>query len=303
MTSNGCGEVSVDSVESTLFREKLCEEKPKVDAAIKSYCSWLLAQKQSSTTQQHQKQEAQQLDDDEEDAVATPMRTQHAWEMKVVLGLARKLSKSINAYVFDIRMDESMERSIVARVWNEIAAMSSNNTNSNKPSAASGVRITKMLGQTALLFAWKDLDRSDLLLPAAENEQQEQQEYESARLFLETFERFLFAKKNTAGEASAAASATDGSDLDDFPSSSSSTFNDAQLIWSPDGGKQELSRRATQRQKMALERLQQEEESQRLLLLQLQQQQHAMIGSGSDATAASTTPTITIIEEGDEKES
>jgi hypothetical protein len=280
--------MSSESVEATLFREKLYEEEPKMDAALKSYCSWLLAQQHGT---QYQKHEVHHLSEDD----AVQVQTSHTWEMTEVLGLARKLSKSINSYVFDIRLDESTERSIVAQVWNELAAMSTNNNNnssSSKPSAA-GVRITKMLGQTALMFAWKDLDRSDLL-PLINNnkahaaqvdEQQDegqQEQHEAARLFLETFERFLFANATVEATASTAGGAD--------------TFNDAQLIWSPDGGKAELSRRASQRQKEALERRQQEEESQRGLgLLQLQQ---AMSGR-----EAASTPTIAIIEEGEGKES
>jgi hypothetical protein len=313
MTSKACdGITGQNGVEATLFREKLWTEEPKMDAAIKAYCSWLLAQHHGARTQQYPTLDHE--DDDHSGRIApTTTSHQHAWEMKEVLGLARKLSKSINAYVFDIRIDESMERSVVAQVWNEVAAMSNNNNNNNsdttaKPRLSSsassgGVRITKMLGQTALIFAWKDLDRSDLLLPAAvaANEQQQEQ-HEAARLFLETFERFMFANIASTGEAASTGGAAVAADS----GLSTALFNDAQLIWSPDGGKQELSRRATQRQKVALERLQQEEdETQRLLLLPLQQQEQAISGSrsaGIIATAAST-PTITIIEEeGDEKE-
>jgi hypothetical protein len=70
------------------FRDQLTAEEPKIDAALKSYCSWMLAQQRLFPRE--------------------------------ALQFTRTLSKTINSHVCAIR-PESHQQSLTAQVWNNHA--------------------------------------------------------------------------------------------------------------------------------------------------------------------------------------
>jgi hypothetical protein len=127
---------------STVIRESLLNEEPKMDAAIKSFASYLLAGSAASSQK-----------------IIT-------WDLNEVLVLSRKLSQQINQHVLTVAMNLSVSRlklktessqsssesedphqlglEVTAQVWNELVGMK------QKP--------TKSLGRTALMAAWDDLE-------------------------------------------------------------------------------------------------------------------------------------------------
>ena len=120
------------------FRDQLLDEEPKIDAALKSFCSWLV----SSATVRHLL-----TADDGEPAIV--------WTLSNALPYTRHLSKAINAHIVPIQYDDkrvapmatpqTLMKETAARVWNDMAAQP-------------GTRLTKVLGRTALRYVWHDLD-------------------------------------------------------------------------------------------------------------------------------------------------
>jgi hypothetical protein len=112
--------------DATLFAALLVDEQPSIDAALKSYASFIAAQ---------QPPLANQADDDK--AVT--------WTLSEVLAMTRRLSQTINQHAFAIQRVETERYSVTAKVWNNVAAVPE-----QKP--------TKLLGRTSLRMAWPDLD-------------------------------------------------------------------------------------------------------------------------------------------------
>uniref|UniRef100_A0A7S3P217 Uncharacterized protein n=1 Tax=Amphora coffeiformis TaxID=265554 RepID=A0A7S3P217_9STRA len=134
------------------FRDQLLAEEPRLDAALKSFCSWLVA---SASTASPLDTHHHHNNDENEHTDSTELP---AWTLAAALICTRHLSKAINAHIVPIQYDSSTEpiatpeqlmREVTARVWNEVAAQP-------------GTKITKVLGRTALQYVWKDLDLTAL---------------------------------------------------------------------------------------------------------------------------------------------
>ena len=139
MTSTTTSTTKANTNPAASFRDQLLAEEPKLDAALKSFCSWIVASASTATS----------LDNNYYD--------QPAWTLAAALTCTRQLSKAINAHIVPIQYDgkatpvttpEQLMKELAARVWNEIAGQ--------------GTRITKALGRTALQHVWKDLDLTEL---------------------------------------------------------------------------------------------------------------------------------------------
>jgi len=74
------------------FRSQLVAESPKMDVALKSFCSWMAATYSNEYT------------------------------LTDVLKYTRLLSKKINQHVFAIQANQSPQKDIVAQVWNQVVA-------------------------------------------------------------------------------------------------------------------------------------------------------------------------------------
>jgi|UPI000581B4F1 hypothetical protein len=137
-------------------------EYPKVNEALKSFTSWIMAKQQvQETTVGHGHQ--------------TLAPTQ-------ILALTRILSKAINQHVYPIQGDLSGQcdsAATLARVWNEIQ------TRREKP--------TKWLGRTSLQMAWKDLDLKQAYVKSFQTEE----EHEFVQYFLGEFERLLYVESSS----------------------------------------------------------------------------------------------------------
>lgn len=134
------------------FRDQLLAEEPKLDAALKSFCSWIVASSSTaSATDQSAATAATQQPQQGHEAVV--------WTLQEALPCTRLLSKAINAHIVPIHYDsnttpiattpEQLMQEVAAQVWNEVAAQH-------------GTKITKVLGRTSLQRVWKDLDLTAL---------------------------------------------------------------------------------------------------------------------------------------------
>ena len=164
------------------FRNTLVSELPRIDAALKSYCSWYAVAGGVSAA-------------DDDNGVGNNITINEA------LTLTRRLSLSINRHVFPVgemtRNSSSSQHEylVCSKVWNEII------TAKQKP--------TKWLGKTALRLAWKDLEFTESLSLAKtknengngnsshdDNGNDEINKNETFAEFVKHFENLLFAEDN-----------------------------------------------------------------------------------------------------------
>ena len=221
------------SEEKSKLREFLWNERPTIDAALKSFASWMMAHTATKNmTTNH--------DDDD------------VWTTVDIMKAARWLSLSINQHVVSVALlpkrklkqpptttrtsadsTDEITRAVVAQVWNEVVGQKN--------------KVTKTLGRTSLRVVWSDMDLQESLVATTNVKAQESWKETKGPVFLEYFERFLFADTTQHGSPARAAAQQehDGSDF---------ILADAHLIWDSDGGKGELARRATQRQEQAAQR-------------------------------------------------
>lgn len=163
-------------------------------------------------------------------ARTTSTRQFSDWTSHDILSTTRWLSLSINRHIAAISSRDEQEKMIVTQVWNEVVGQQQ--------------KVTKTLGRTSLRNVWKDLDvHSEKAKDDVTNEKR--------KLYLELFERFLFAPSS--GEAAISNNRDSIEDDDD-------SLLDARLIWDPDRGAAEFARRATRRQENAASRIKEEEE-------------------------------------------
>jgi hypothetical protein len=140
----------------TSFRDQLLAEEPKIDQALKRFCSWLVS---ASNVAHLLSDEGGGNDDTNDGNDNEPV----VWTLVEALKYTRSLSKAINGHIAPITplsstttnchhddrdgvTPDSLMHDISIQVWNNVA--------SQQP----GVRLTKMLGRTALRHVWQDLD-------------------------------------------------------------------------------------------------------------------------------------------------
>jgi len=232
------------------FEQFLSTEEPKIDAALKSFASWTIANYGNNSN-------SIASSDNAGAAATTALFQQQQHARKEILRMVRILSQTINRHVFPAFPSSSSSSSsrliprrrplpqrkdwqyaVAARVWNGRMAIH------QKP--------TKSFGRTALMLAWNDLDWT---------EQWEQEEWllpEESDFFRKEFERLLF---STSSSSSNEDNSCDGGiDKDD---------DDARLVWQlPE---KELARRAEARKTQATRRLEQEEADREELTRQQQE--------------------------------
>lgn len=153
--------------DSDAYRRFLSDEKPTIDAALKSFASWMMANHKASTAVDTAKGSSK-------DAT------------KEILAMTRILSQTINRHVIAIvptRRPESkasMEDDILAQVWNEAIA------NKSKP--------TKVLGRSALKSVWKDLELATAFSEQGAGKADDDDSWkEAVQSYLAHFERLLYA--------------------------------------------------------------------------------------------------------------
>jgi hypothetical protein len=185
-------------------RQLLRDEEPKVDAALKSFATWLVAA---------QPQAAHATEDDDAALIT--------WTLPDALVYTRLLSKAINAYIVPISASSSGsalpwdDTELVAQVWNEIAAVP-------------GGKVTKAVGRTCLRHVWPDLQDAWQSNPQTKSRQ--------GLAFGTAFGQLLEADPDEADDNVLAA---------------------AYLVWATRQQQvDEFARRAAQRQKLAVQRVQ-----------------------------------------------
>ena len=145
-------ELLVQQKKQQLSRSQMLEEQPKVDSALKSFASLLVAT--ASTKLPQQQQQPPQPPNQPSDEAPY-------WNLMDCLHVTRQVSKHMNQHIVAIGQqrrcssmsggDDDPSPVVVAQqVWNELVAAQ------QKP--------TKMLGRTALQLIWDDLDLEKALL-------------------------------------------------------------------------------------------------------------------------------------------
>lgn len=124
--------------------QALAKDRPTIDAAIKSFMSWVAARSLTTTE---------------------PIPNVCHASSPEALAYARALLQAINSYTFAVTGKESEESAVVAQIWNGLVS------SDQKPS--------RFLGRQALLHAWKQGLRDNVVLPA--------EKYEQGSLFLQEF--------------------------------------------------------------------------------------------------------------------
>jgi hypothetical protein len=229
------------------FATFLMEEQPSIDAALKSYASWIAAT-QPAVTPLHATAAAAAAStsinygdnyDDGNDAYAYIPTT---WSLPEILHMTRHLSRQINQHTFAVQRVESVQYTETAKVWNNVVGQN-------------GVKPTRVLGRSALCVAWPDLD---LAWSSGDNDQtrcngntkdaiadaEDVLLRQKTSLFVRRFGELLLAE-------------------------SVGQHADARLIWDTDKGQKELQRRATERNQRAAANAKQQEAGQQAALQQV----------------------------------
>lgn len=249
----------------------LAQDRPTIDAAVKSFMSLICARSlttattttakilpppvsSSSSSDQEVQTQSQQL-------VVVPSNA----VQPLVLQLARAILQSVNAYTFPIhstvahvRAEHSttkpttmqkkppsyyVELSVVARLWNGLVE------SNQKPS--------RYLGGKALKHAWKDLNITENLVDIlqkntnVDNDRNRFDEMALCQQWLNEFEQHLNSCHPL--PKSTTTSSTNESSIDE-KTDDNGKDDDAALIWAPDGGKAELAQRRQRRQDSAKQR-------------------------------------------------
>lgn len=236
----------------------LMEEQPSVDAALKSYASWIAAT-QPAVTALHATAVAAAAasgsksinygdtydDDDMDDSYAFIPTT---WSLPEILNMTRHLSRQINQHTFAVKRVESVQYSETAKVWNNVVCQ------------AGGLKPTRVLGRSALRLAWPDLD---LTWSNGDNDQTRcsgntaQDKIADAEDVLLRQKTSLFVRRF--GELLL----------------SDPQHADARLIWDTDKGQKELQRRAVERNQRAAANAKQQEAREQAALKQNEDEQES----------------------------
>lgn len=156
-TSSISSSASSEVAQKKEKKELLLQEQPKMDAAVKSFCSYLVAKNDCN------------------------------WSLQDALTVSRKVSQHINQHVLSIRSSSSSRSSnsdddyeITAQVWNELAC-------------SKELRITKQLGRTALLSAWDDLELYKALMLSSNDDDNNEEWNDKVKSYLDLFYKLLTA--------------------------------------------------------------------------------------------------------------
>jgi hypothetical protein len=226
-----------DAAKFTTF---LMEEQPSIDAALKSYASWIAAT-QPAVTALHATAVAaaaaagstsinsDTYDDEMDDSYAFIPTT---WSLPEILSMTRHLSRQINQHSFAVKRNESVQYSETSKVWNNVVCQ------------AGGIKPTRVLGRSSLQLAWPDLD---LAWSSGDNDKtrcsgkmngdviadaQDVLLRQKTSLFVRRFGELLL---------------------------SDPQLTDARLIWDTDKGQAELQRRSVERNQRAAANAKQQE--------------------------------------------
>jgi hypothetical protein len=272
-------EFDFDAVDfdASKFTTHLMEEQPSIDAALKSYASWIAAT-QPAVTALHASAVAaaasdatastinsDNFDDDVDDEYAF---ISTAWSLPEILSMTRHLSREINQHTFAVKRVETRQYTETAKVWNNVVGQS-------------GVKPTRVLGRSALQQAWPDLD---LTWSTSDNDKTRCNGHatdamadandvllrQKTSLFVRRFGELLLSERQHV---------------------------DARLIWDTDKGQKELQRRATERNQRAAANAQQHEAAQQAAL------QQVVVDAGGGNQEASHDMDIQELPDDDEQES
>jgi hypothetical protein len=272
MYTNADNDADFDASNFSAF---LVEEQPSMDAALKSYASWIAATQPavsalpetsavaSATNMDTQNQNSfSSMDDDLYNLIPT------TWTLPEILSMTRLLSKQINQHTFAVQHSETPIYSETSKVWNNVVGQK------QKP--------TRVLGRTALRIAWHDLDleyattsttstSNDKTVPLTLAQQK-------TALFVQRFGELLLA----------------GQPGQTQKGQKQQHVADARLIWASDKGQEELQRRAAQRNQRAAVNVQE--------AASLQQSQAALHRAVVEVSGAGAHSTLTIEELPDDAE-
>jgi hypothetical protein len=255
------------------FVTHLMGEQPSIDAALKSYASWIAAT-QPAVTALHASAVAaasttsainhDNMNDDVDDEYAFIPTT---WSLPEILSMTRHLSREINQHTFAVQRVETRQYSETAKVWNNVVGQN-------------GVKPTRVLGRSALQQAWPDLD---LTWSTSDNDKtrcngnadtiadaNDVLLRQKTSLFVRRFGELLLSERKHV---------------------------DARLIWDTDKGQKELQRRATERNQRAAANAKQQEAAQLAAL------QQVVVEAGGANQEASHSMDIQELPDDDEQES
>ena len=224
------------SPEENAITSTLAQDRPTIDAGVKSFLSWICARSlTASETDAQSKLLGVMKSADIQTATSAPT-TNIATTQQQALQVARAILQSCNGHEFPIhktvanelqskpnlsekKQKELLEMSVVARLWNGLVQ------SKQKP--------TRFLGRRSLRYAWDDMDvASKLPKPTSEDDEAANMIYNQQLGWIEEFGRLLRYESDP----------------------NSNVDNDAALIWDSDGGQAELAKRRERRKTAATER-------------------------------------------------
>jgi hypothetical protein len=232
------------------FAAYLMEEQPTIDAALKSYASWIAATQPPVAALRPTAVAAAaagpasssiRSDEYDYDSMGEDIYIPTTWSLPEILSMTRHLSREINQHTFAVKRVETVPYSETAKVWNNVVGQD-------------GLKPTRVLGRTALRIAWPDLDlawssgdndktrcngnaTTDAIADATDVLLRQK-----TSLFVRRFGELLMSERQHA---------------------------DARLIWDTDKGQKELQRRAQERSKRAATNAKEQEAAQQAALQQV----------------------------------
>jgi hypothetical protein len=235
MTSTTTAEPALSPDEARISAA-LAQDRPTIDAAVKSFLSLVCARDMtaSMTDQDTQSRVLMGVVSMEDDSATGPgAGSSHKQQ---ALQVARAILQACNSHQFPVhktviselgnkpglsveKKESLLELSVVARLWDGLIQ------SKQKP--------TRFLGRKALLHVWSDLDvASKLANPKEEDDEAAKYIHTQQVAWIEEFGRLLLRQ----------------------PDPNATEDNDGALLWDADGGQAELARRRQQRQSAATER-------------------------------------------------
>jgi hypothetical protein len=215
-------------------RDRLLNDRPTIDAALKSFATWFMLHEKTSssswTTSDVLKATRWLSVSINQHTVSASLSLSRSIKPKKALTEAKiePVVVESTAHVEATREEDCLSTTaiVVAQVWNELV------TTATTPMKQ---KVTKALGRTSLRIVWQDLDLVDQLL------QSDSAWTDQCLRYVKLFELFLFTNNNEV-------------DVDSGRTADGIDLSDARLIWDADGGQSELARRATIRHEQAVQR-------------------------------------------------
>ena len=235
-------EPTLSSPDEARISAELANDRPTIDAAVKSFLSLVCARSMTASMTDQSTQSRVLIgavsmgDDDGATSNGSNTIGRDQKQQKALLQVARAILKSCNSYEFPIhktvagdlreksglsaeKKESLLELSVVARLWNGLVQ------SDRKP--------TRFLGRKALCHVWPDLDVAyQLYKPKEEDDEAANSIYNQQVAWIEEFGQLLFT----------------------VPTPNSVEDNDAALLWESDGGQAELARRRQRRQTASAKR-------------------------------------------------